>query len=115
MPYFEQSPPTCALQPGKSTFSCVKVSWMSCMFTPRSVAKLKLVRLMPTSSLSLPSVAARSAKMAPAEVEVRSGTPPSNRKVSLPLVEPIGMPLMLWPSASLMSEMSAPFSALDEG
>ena len=64
MPYFEQSPPTAPhCSRGSSTFWCVKVSWMSCMFTPRSVAKLKLVRLMPTSSLSLPSVAARSAKI----------------------------------------------------
>src|SRR6478609_9599464 len=115
MPYFEQSPPTAASQPGKLTFWCVNVSWMSCMFTPRSVAKLKLVRLMPTSTRPLPRVAARSAKMAPADVDVRSGTPPSKRNVSLPLVEPIGMALMLWPSASPMSEMSVPFSALDAG
>ena len=46
---------------------------------------------------------------------MRRGTPPTNSKVSLPLVEPIGMLLMLEPSASEMSEMSDAFSALDAG
>ena len=85
------------------------------MSTPRSVANRKPVRLIPASTRPRPSVCARSAKIGPADVDVRTGTPASNRNDSPPLVEPIGIPAMLMPSASVMKEMRAPFSALEEG
>ena len=85
------------------------------MSTPRSVENPNDVRLSPTSARPLPSVCERSAKIGPAEVEVRTGTPPTNWNVSLPLVEPIGMLLMLEASASPIVEISALFSALEAG
>ena len=114
-PYLVQSPAKIASQPAKSTSSCVKVSSMSFMLTPRSVANPNEVRLMPTSARPRPRVCERSAKMGPAEVEVRTGTPPTNWNDSLPLVEPIGMLLMLEASASPIVAISALFSALDAG
>jgi len=44
---------------------------------------------MPTAVRPRPRVCARSAKIGPADVDVRTGTPASNRNVSPPLVDPI--------------------------
>src|SRR5712671_799612 len=114
-PYNEQSPPNWASHPGKLTFWCVNVRPILCMSTPRSVANREPVRLMPASTRPPPSVCARSAKIGPADVDVRTGTPPSKRKVSPPLVDPLGMLATLAPSASVMKAISEAFSALDDG
>ena len=90
IPIFEQSPPWIESQPAKFTFSCVKISSMSLSGTPRSDVKWNVLRPMPTTDRPCPSVCARSAKIGPAELEVLTGTPPSNLKLTPPDVAPIG-------------------------
>src|SRR2546430_10238122 len=64
----------------------------------------------PTNTRPRPRVWARSAKTGPAETDVRTGTPPSKRKVEPPLVALTGRLATLPLMALLMKEMSVPFS-----
>src|SRR6185369_2595714 len=90
-------PPCAESQPGKSTFWCVKNPSMLVRSTPRNDDRCDDVRPMPTTVRPLPSVCPRSAKIGPDDVDVRTGTPPSNRNVSPPLVDPIGALATLLP------------------
>ena len=53
--------------------------------------------------------------MGPADVDVRTGTPPSKRNVSPPLVEPIGALATLPPIAVVRNAMMLPFSDTADG
>ena len=85
------------------------------MSTPRSVLNLNPLRFAPARILPLPSVCGRSAKIGPADVDVRTGTPPTNLKVSAPLVDPIGMFDTLLLSASVMNSMTARLPCAEDG
>src|SRR6185312_15858325 len=115
IPIFEQSPPAIESQPGKFTFSCVKISSMSFIGTPRSVEKWNELRFTPTSARPWPSVWARSAKIGPADVDVFTGTPPSNRKVTPPDDAPIGKLPTLVDSAPPMNPIKLPFADTADG
>jgi hypothetical protein len=83
----------------------VKVNPRFLRSTPRSDVKLAPVRVMPARIRPRPIVCARSPKMGPAEVEVRTGTPPSKRKVEPPLVALIGRLATLLPIELVRNEM----------
>src|SRR5512133_629354 len=111
-----QSPPPLAeSQPAKSTFWCVKNSSMLLRSTPRSDDKCELVRPTPTTVRPFPNVCPRSAKIGPAEVDVRTGTPASKRNVEPPLVEPVGALATLPLIAVVMNEIKLPFCDTADG
>src|SRR5437588_5207030 len=78
--------------------------------TPRSEVKCMRFTFAPTNTRPRPRVWARSAKTGPGETDVRTGTPPSKRKVEPPLVALTGRLATLPLIALLMKEMSVPFS-----
>src|SRR2546429_4006334 len=109
-PYGVQLEPTRLSQAGPVTFWCVNVISIPFRLTPRSAAKCMRFTFAPTKTRPRPRVWARSANTGPAETEVRTGTPPSNRKVEPPLVALTGRLATLPLMALLMNEMSVPFS-----
>ncbi|AHG91600.1 hypothetical protein J421_4063 [Gemmatirosa kalamazoonensis] len=102
-------------QPAKSTFSCVNASCTFDSGTPRSDVKRNALWVAPASTRPRPSVVARSAKIGPADVDVFTGMPPSKRKVTPPLVEPMGVFATLVPIASTRKPMMEPFCAAEDG
>src|ERR1043165_8739546 len=82
---------------------------------PRSDDRCDDVRPTPTTVRPRPRVCPRSAKIGPQDVVVRTGTPPSNRNVSLPLVDPVGALATLPPIAIVRKAMMFPFSLTAEG
>ena len=83
--------------------------------TPRSDEKCDELRPMPTAVRPRPSVCARSAKIGPADGDVRTGTPASKRKLSPPLVDPIGALETLPAIAVVRNEMIDPFCVTADG
>src|SRR6184192_2007228 len=80
-PYGVQLEPTRLSHAGPVTFSCVKVISMPLRLTPRSASKCMRFTFAPTNTRPRPRVWPRSAKTGPGETDVRTGTPPSKRKV----------------------------------
>ena len=70
---------------------------------------------MPTAVRPRPIVCARSPKIGPADGEVRTGTPASNRKLSPPLVDPIGALETLPAIAVVRNAMIDPFCVTADG
>src|SRR6478672_3300942 len=82
---------------------------------PRSDERCELVRPTPTTVRPRPSVCPRSAKIGPADVDVRTGTPASKRNVTPPLVEPIGALATLLLIAVVRNEIKLPFCETADG
>src|SRR5262249_59744099 len=115
IPRSEQSPLTIWSQPGKSTLAWVKVNFVLLRSTPRKVLNCKPLRVTVASTRPRPSVWARSAKIGPVDVEVRTGTPPWKLKVDPPLAAVTGRFATALPTELVRKLMTVALLALAEG
>ena len=90
--------------PAGGTSSCVKLNCSWSTRTPRNRSKCICETLAPMKNRPLPSVWARSPKIGPAEVDVFTGSPPTNWNVTpldadvigvLPTLAPIELAMKL--------------------
>src|SRR5512143_268448 len=93
--------------PGE-TSACVKLKSRRSSGTPRSREKFIWVSATPMNQRPRPSVWARSANTGPAEVAVRTGTPPSKWKVVPDDAEVIGVLETLMPIAEPRNDTNVP-------